>query len=141
MQLGVESDRPLLLIEMGDAGSVTNTLADPPPTDPPLVAPPVTIDDADILSVEQAVDGLLNKVQADLGFPYSTDTNPAPPSATLKYRFNAGIEVSLDTQWSLFAGLTLTNITLRAKVNKFKGTPGIRFPKLVCSPTMPNNWV
>lgn len=110
---------------MGDAGGATNILADPPPADPPPIDPPVTIDDADILSVEQAVDGLLNKVQADLGFPYSTDTDPAPPSATLTYRFNAGIEVFLDTQWSLFAGLTLTDITLRAKVDKFKGTPGI----------------
>ncbi len=112
-------------IEMGDAGTATNTLADPPSTNPPPTDPPVTIDDADILSVEQAVDGLLNKVQADLGFPYSTDTNPAPPSTTLTYRFNAGIEVSLDTEWSLFAGLTLTNITLRAEVDKFKGTPGM----------------
>ena len=124
MQLGLESGQSPL-IEMGDAGSPTNILPDPPPSDPLPINPPVTIDDADILSIEQAVDGLLNKVQADLGFPYSTDTDPAPPSTTLTYRFNAGIEVSLDTQWSLFAGLTLTNITLKAKVDKFKGTPGI----------------
>lgn len=124
MQLGLESGQPPS-IEMGDAGSPTNILPDPPPSDLLPINPPVTIDDADILSIEQAVDGLLNKVQADLGFPYSTDTDPAPPSTTLTYRFNAGIEVSLDTQWSLFAGLTLTNITLKAKVDKFKGTPGI----------------
>ena len=130
MQLGLKSGQPPL-IEMGDAGSATGLLADPPPTDPPPVDPPVTIDDADILSVEQAVDGLLNKVQADLGFPYSTDTDPTPPSTTLTYRFNVGFQVSLDNQWSLFAGLTLTNITLRAKVDKFKGTPGIQYLKIV----------
>lgn len=101
---------------MGDAKA---TAADGPASDPP-----VTIDDADILSVEQALDGLLDKVQADLGFPYSTESNPPPPSTTLSYRLNASIEVSLDTEWPLFDGFTLTNITLKAQMDKFKNSPG-----------------
>ena len=101
---------------MGDAEAAA--------ADSPASGPPVTVDDADILSIEQAVDGLLDKVQANLGFPYSTDSNPTPPSTSLSYRLNAGIEVSLDTDWPLFDGFTLTNITLKANMEKFKNSRG-----------------
>ena len=82
-------------------------------------------DTADVVSVETAVNGLLDKVQSNLGFPYSTDTTPPPPSTALNYRFNASIEVYLTTQWPLFAGLTLTNISLKATVDKYKNAPSM----------------
>ena len=105
---------------MGDAGSGDEPLA-------VAVFPdtPVTIDDADIGSLEHAVDGLLDKAQENLGFPYSTDPKPPSPSKILTYRLNAAFEVALDTQWPLFEGLTLTNITLRVAVDKFKGSAGL----------------
>ncbi|KAK4695866.1 hypothetical protein P7C71_g1951, partial [Lecanoromycetidae sp. Uapishka_2] len=118
---------------MGDAGAA---VTDSPASDPPASDPPVTVDDADILSIEQAVDGLLDKVQANLGFPYSTDPNPTPPSTSLSYRLNAGIEVSLDTEWPLFAGLTLTNITLKASIDKFNDSPANLFIQLSASATI-----
>ena len=82
-------------------------------------------DKADVVSVETAVNGLLNQVQSNLGFPYSTDTPPPPPSTALNYRLSASIEVYLTTQWPLFAGLTLTNISLKASVDKYKNAPSM----------------
>ena len=82
------------------------------------------LDDGDIGTVETAVDGILDKVQSNLGFPYSTDTAPPKPSVSLDYHFSASIEVFLNTQWTVFEGLTLTNITLSAAIDKRKNLPG-----------------
>lgn len=86
-----------------------------------------TIDDADIASVETAIDALLNKTQNLLQYPYepSDGTSTGTPSAALDYRLSADIVVTLDTTWPLFAGLTLTNITLRTRLDKSKNDPGI----------------
>lgn len=79
-----------------------------------------TIDDADIASVETAIESLLNKTQNLLQYPYepSDSTSTGTPSAALDYRLSADIVVTLDTTWPLFAGLTLTNITLRHVLTK-----------------------
>ena len=87
----------------------------------------ITIDDAGITTLESAVDSLLDQIQTYLQYPYDASNNPTnTPSTTLDYRFNAEIEVSLDTSWSLFGGLTLTNLTLQTQVAKAKGRPGER---------------
>ena len=84
-----------------------------------------TVDDVDISSLETAVDSLLDKTQAYLGYPYQeVEDLTVYPSTTLDYRFGAEIEVSLDTSWTLFTGFTLTNISLRTQVSKAKGIPG-----------------
>ena len=84
------------------------------------------VDDKDITTIETAVDGILDNVQKNLGFVYTTK-DPAPkPSVELDYHFYAGIEVYLTTNWTLFPGLTLTNIALKAAVNKYKNSPGRR---------------
>ena len=83
-----------------------------------------SVDDADITTVETAVDGILNRVQSDLGFPFSETQTGQKPSEVLDYHFHAGIEVYLNTQWKLFEGFTLTEITLKAAAEKFKNSPG-----------------
>ena len=83
-----------------------------------------SVDDTDIKTVETAVDGILNRVQSDLGFPFSVDQPSQKPSDVLDYHFHAGIEVYLNTQWKLFEGFTLTDITLKAAADKFKNSPG-----------------
>ena len=85
---------------------------------------PVTIDDVDVSSVEAAVESLLDKTQAYLGFPYLPTGGQGTPSATLDYQFSASISVSLDTDWAIFSGLTLTNISLQTALSKEKDVPG-----------------
>lgn len=90
------------------------------------------VDDSDIAAIETAIDGLLDKVQENLGFPYSTDPNPPPPNVALDYHFSASLEVFLTTQWTIFESLTLTNITLQTAVDKFKNSPGDHETFLLC---------
>ena len=84
-----------------------------------------TIDEGDIAAVETAVDGLLDKAQANLGFVYTNATPPPPPSVALDYYLYAGIEVYLTTQWTLFEGFTLTGITLKVAIDKYKASAGL----------------
>jgi hypothetical protein len=84
-----------------------------------------TIDNADILSIETAVDSLLDQTQKNLGYPFDPSGSPtSKPSTTLSYSLRAEIEVSLDTDWPVIDGLALTNITLRTQVAKEKDVPG-----------------
>ena len=84
-----------------------------------------TIDETDLTSIEVAVDALLDNTQKHLSYPFQDSTDGTKkPSATVTYRFDAGIQVSLETSWTLFPGLTLTNIILRTDAAKLRGTPG-----------------
>lgn len=81
----------------------------------------VTIDNSDVSGVEGAMTALLDNVQSNLAFPYTTDADTASSqtaSATLNYRFSADISVSLDTDWEIVDGLNLTNIILYAAIAK-----------------------
>lgn len=93
-------------------------------TDPRLLFPMASGNDDGSTAVVAAIDSIINETQTYLQYPCDHGDSPSAPSFNLNYRFNASLSVSLDTEWSLFPGLVLENVSIATGLQKQRDKPG-----------------
>ncbi|KAF2689392.1 hypothetical protein K458DRAFT_427565 [Lentithecium fluviatile CBS 122367] len=77
------------------------------------------------VTIESVVDSILDQTRDYLQFPSADDISSGKPSLVLDYRLNASIFVSLDVDWSLFAGFTLNNVSLTTDIDKCRDVAAV----------------
>jgi hypothetical protein len=77
-------------------------------------------DTAGIDALHNAMGGLLDSQQKTLGFPVDGNTEEKP-STTLTYQVYGALSARLKTDWTIFSGLTLNDVSLTVEAYAHSG--------------------